>query len=310
MNEQKIMRIICIVALQGLLLYEMIVIQGSFQWSGITESFRWYDYIVIIISLWLTMFSVIAECGELDDTDDDSYIAGRVTNVLICAFLLWKTINLQPFLPYTPHAVLTGMITIGLFTIFNFLCFLVSLLAFLAICFVWNYSGFDGFALFFAISIIIVMSLILIAFIFAKRSKSINDIRYLGRSMTCPHCRRYMIEGTPTNTATRGTIKTAAKYTVGGISITGSIYAGSELGAYIGTFFGPLYGTAIGGCIGGAAGFIGGCYATHKVNSKIDSNTEELINEISYYGNGVKLHFRCPCGNHWYRYEKDGEIVR
>ena len=132
-----------------------------------------------------------------------------------------------------------------------------------------------------------------------------KPIIYRGRYMTCPSCRETLVKGEPTNRTTRGTIKTATKATVGGVSVTGCATIGATIGSAI-----PGAGTLVGGIIGGGVGLLAGAWASYKINSKVDSGTEKVIDKISYLADGVELHFHCPfCGYEWNRVEMDGKIV-
>lgn len=158
---QSIIRIVCVIAILCSLLYEMIVIQGSLRWSAIVDSFHWYDWIVVVLSIFFTIVSIAFEADRKETDDVDDYVGGRIVNIILCAALLWKSINLQQDLPYTLDILLPIVTIIGLFSIFNFLYFLVSLLVAFGTYFVLNYSILEGFWLYLTIFGIIIVGLII-----------------------------------------------------------------------------------------------------------------------------------------------------
>jgi uncharacterized membrane protein len=143
------------------LLYEMIVIQGSLCWSTIVDSFHWYDWIVVVLSIFFTLGSICFEADRKETDDVDDYVGGRIINIILCAALVWKSINLQQDLPYTLDMLLPIVTIVGLFSIFNFLFFLVTLLVAFGTYFVLNYSRLEGSWLYLTISGIIIVGLII-----------------------------------------------------------------------------------------------------------------------------------------------------
>ena len=139
-------------------------------------------------------------------------------------------------------------------------------------------------------------------------------IKYNGRFMTCPKCRKTMAEGKPIDKKTRFVAKTVAKNGVKGVILVGTSGAGiigaaSAKGAAIGSVV-PGMGTLIGLGIGLGVGIA----TTAFMNKKINMATDKLVDKAYYdLGSGVLLHFKCPypgCNNEWERYEKYGEIVK
>ncbi len=158
---QIIIRIVCVIAIMCSLLYEMIVIQGSLCWSTIVDSFHWYDWIVVVLSIFFTLGSICFEADRKETDDVDDYVGGRIINIILCAALVWKSINLQQDLPYTLDMLLPIVTIVGLFSIFNFLFFLVTLLVAFGTYFVLNYSRLEGSWLYLTISGIIIVGLII-----------------------------------------------------------------------------------------------------------------------------------------------------
>lgn len=124
-----------------------------------------------------------------------------------------------------------------------------------------------------------------------KKEPGLPPIIYKGKSMTCPYCRKTMVEGKRANKLLKSAVE-------GGGALAGKA-AAAKFGAAVGSAAGPA-GTAIGALFGWVAGAITGWVAG------------EAYDQSSYHlGDGIRLKFKCPmCNKEWEKYEKDGEIVR
>lgn len=130
----------------------------------------------------------------------------------------------------------------------------------------------------------IIVGVVVILNIYRIIYNLIYPIKYDGTSMTCPKCRREMVDGKRKHKL----IKRIVKFGGGQL---GSI----AVGALIAPFAGPL-GFFVGKKLGS---FAGGWLA------------DEAYKQTSYMNNGIKLKFKCPrCEHEWERYEINGEIVR
>lgn len=111
-----------------------------------------------------------------------------------------------------------------------------------------------------------------------------RPIIYVGTSMTCPKCRRMVVEGKRKHNLIHMAVK-----------LGGGKAGSAAVGALIGSSAGPI-GMFVGQQLGSMVG---------KWLSK------EAYKQAAYLNNGIKLHFKCPnCDHQWDRYEIDGEIVR
>ena len=131
MNGKSIMRIVCVAILQAILLWELIFVQS--------ESLRWYDWLIVGCFAVGVLFSILKELitdeyekGDIEfDFDLDievGYVYTRIINAVLLCCVLWKTSLLSLLLPIPLALALSLVLFVGLYSIFNTIYYLISLL--------------------------------------------------------------------------------------------------------------------------------------------------------------------------------------
>lgn len=152
MSGQSVIRLISVVFLQGMLLYELFGIQSA--------SLRWYEWAILTVLTIGMAISLIAECTieEYDKSEyKDNYVIIRIINALILCGLLWKTFSIQSELPISLTWTLIAIFGIGLFSIFNFLYYLVALLTTGCVCFALTKTNHEGFWQYIITTVVIIV---------------------------------------------------------------------------------------------------------------------------------------------------------
>ena len=131
MNVKSIIRIVCVAILQAILLWELIFVQS--------ESLRWYDWLIVGCFAVGVLFSILKELitdeyekGDIEfDFDLDievGYVYTRIINAVLLCCVLWKTSLLSLLLPIPLALALSLVLFVGLYSIFNTIYYLISLL--------------------------------------------------------------------------------------------------------------------------------------------------------------------------------------
>ena len=152
MSGQSVIRLISVVFLQGMLLYELFGIQSA--------SLRWYEWAILTVLTIGMAISLIAECtiDEYDKSEyKDNYVIIRIINALILCGLLWKTFSIQSELPISLTWTLIAIFGIGLFSIFNFLYYLVALLTTGCVFFALTKTNHEGFWQYIITTVVIIV---------------------------------------------------------------------------------------------------------------------------------------------------------
>lgn len=284
---------------------------------------RWYDYCILIVSIIIAFFSIVASCFKYDE-DSVSEVQFHLINIGLCSLvnvgllsllffnrllnvgyfynILYITIEIALFL----LVVTTRFITIMLLLIAGVIYWwknteitFSSLISDLS--FEWMHSTWFQVA---ACIVGGILSLGLIGYIIYKLipAKTVYIYKYIeqklpmmynGLSMTCPSCRKTIVTGKYEESAVRGIAKTTTKGLIG--------VGGVGAGAAAGSIFGPL-GTLAGAVIGGIV--------TYHNNKQIDKGVDAVIDIWNYEVDGGRIvNFKCPiCGNEWVETELYGEI--
>ena len=131
MNVKSIIRIVCVAILQAILLWELIFVQSG--------SLRWYDWLIVGCFAVGVLFSILKELitdeyekGDIEfDFDLDieaGYVYTRIINAVLLCCVLWKTSLLSLLLPIPLALALSLVLFVGLYSIFNTIYYLISLL--------------------------------------------------------------------------------------------------------------------------------------------------------------------------------------
>jgi hypothetical protein len=147
MSAQSVFRVISIVILQGMFIYELFAVQSA--------SLRWYEWVLLILFTLGMISSVAGECGTDEDAKsefDDGYIVCRIFNVVILCGLLWKTFNIQLEMPISISWALFIILVIGLFAVFNFLYYLIAILMAGSLFFILKHTSLEGILLYLSIA--------------------------------------------------------------------------------------------------------------------------------------------------------------
>lgn len=162
MSFQSYLRVLSVMTLQGLTLYEMIAIQSM-------SRFRWYDWVCIIVLTLLALWNIGGEFfvdeedkqKVLTADDEQVYWFSRVLSLVIFAGCLWKLYSLQ----VNSSWLYVFVITCGLFAVFNFYYWIVSLLVAFGIFYVIHDVGFNGWVLYLSIAGIAIVGLVIMGII-------------------------------------------------------------------------------------------------------------------------------------------------
>ena len=165
MNFQSVLRFLSILSLNGVLLYEFLFIQRM-------ASFRWYDWLAIVLCIMGAIISIGYEVSmddddkyDWDEIGDSGYVVARLSNLLTCGLLVWKSVMLQQALPLSLPFFGACVITIGLFSVFNFYYWLVSLVSAFGIFYVIYHLQLSGWLFYIAIVGIVLVTLFIMLII-------------------------------------------------------------------------------------------------------------------------------------------------
>ena len=147
MSAQSFFRVISVLLLQGLFVYELFAVQSV--------SLRWYEWLVLVLFTIGMISSVAGECGTDEKSKsefDDGYIVCRIINVVILCGLLWKTFNIQSDMPISINLALFIILIIGLFAVFNFLYYLIAILMAGSFFIILKHTSLEGIWLYLSIA--------------------------------------------------------------------------------------------------------------------------------------------------------------
>ena len=121
MNVKSIIRIVCVAILQAILLWELIFVQS--------ESLRWYDWLIVGCFAVGVLIAYTIWNPVPDDLDIEvGYVYTRIINAVLLCCVLWKTSLLSLLLPIPLALALSLVLFVGLYSIFNTIYYLISLL--------------------------------------------------------------------------------------------------------------------------------------------------------------------------------------
>ena len=156
---QMVLRMICIVFMLA-----MIIILVKFH----SFCLSWYEWIVFSVICIGTITSIIIEFRYkclykryfLYAMWTDWVFFSRAINLGISIILFWYTIQSKSFLGDYYGLILISEVIIGLFTVFNFYYWIMSLVILLATLFIWEHLQSNIIWMYCAISVIIIIGLI------------------------------------------------------------------------------------------------------------------------------------------------------